>query len=74
MSNSLKIRKIPLLPLIQMLVYVFDKGVQYVDIVGTLGEGDSEDTLGIVEHAIEPQPPIADTDNKIDDENLNQLI
>ena len=74
MSNQLKLRKIPLFSLIQMLVYVYDRGVQYIDIVGVMGEGEEEDTLGIIEHAITETPSLPIEEPEIDDENLNQLI
>lgn len=45
MSDELKIRKIHLDSLIQILVDLYDRGIEYVDIIGQLD--DVQDTIGL---------------------------
>jgi len=45
MDKELKIRKIHLDTLIQVLVDLYDRGVEYVDIIGMLD--DKQDTIGL---------------------------
>lgn len=86
MDNELKIRKIHLNTLIQILVDLYDRGIEYVDIIGQLD--DKQDTIGLsfnkdymaegMEDKFDDMPSsINHIDKKIDlsDENdLNQLI
>lgn len=45
MNNDVKIRKIHLDTLIQVLVEMYDKGVDYIDIIGEIN--DVQDSIGI---------------------------
>lgn len=45
MDDEIKIRKIHVNTLIQILVDLYDRGVEYVDIIGQLD--DTQDTIGL---------------------------
>lgn len=46
MNNQVRIRKVHLQTFLDILADLFDKGVDYVDIIGTLNDED-QDSLGI---------------------------
>lgn len=82
MSNQVRIRKVHLQTLLDILSDLFDKGVDYVDIIGTLD--DEQDSLGIsfskeymAEEYMENFDNI-DIPNQmktnLSDDDLNQLI
>lgn len=82
MDNQVRIRKVHLQTLLDILSDLFDKGVDYVDIIGTLQ--DDQDSLGIsfskeymAEEYIENFDNI-DIPNQLktnlSDDDLNQLI
>ena len=86
MDNDLKIRKVHLNTLIQILVDLYDRGVEYVDIIGTLD--DKQDTIGLsynkdymaegMEDSFDDDASIIKhTQKKIDlsdEDDLNQII
>lgn len=86
MDDELRIRKIHLDTLIQVLVDLYDRGIEYVDIIGKLD--DKQDTIGLsfnkeymadgMEDSFDNIPiSIKHVSKKIDlsDENdLNQII
>lgn len=86
MDNDLKIRKVHLNTLIQILVDLYDRGVEYVDIVGRLDN--KQDTIGLSynrEYMMEGMEDgfdddssmISHTQKKLDlsnEDDLNQII
>ena len=84
MKENIKIRKIHLDTLIQILVEMFDKGVDYIDIIGEIN--DVQDSIGISfskEYMNkEMQENFDEIDSKhvkegdvsLSDDDLNQLI
>ena len=89
MEDRIKIRKVPLLSLMNILSEIYDKGVDYVDIYGALRDG--QDTINVVfcreymneefiesfddigEDMREEQLP-SNVNVKLSDEDLNQLL
>lgn len=81
MKENIRIRKIHLDTLIQVLVEMYDKGVDYIDIIGEIN--DVQDSIGISfskeymkKDAQENFDNISGKEEDIDlsDEDLNQLI
>lgn len=85
MKQNMRIRKIPLVSLIDILKEVYDRGVDFIDIYGIVEDG--QDTIGISfsrEYMNEEYSDNFDTieeeqypskiDVKLSDEDLNQLI
>jgi hypothetical protein len=83
MTNHVKIKKIHLNTFIEILVGLYDKGVNYVDIIGTMN--DEQDSVGISfskeymdDEYKDNFDSISETDgddlNLSDDDDLNQLI
>jgi hypothetical protein len=82
MDNQVRIRKVHLQTLLDILADLFDKGVDYIDIIGTLH--DEQDSLGLSfskEYMAEEY--MANFDNidipnqlktNLSDDDLNQLI
>lgn len=75
-DNKLTIRKIPIRALMEVLAAAWDRGADYVDIVGK--PGDAQDSIEIVilpEYCIEqtdnPSPPES---TSLDGDMLNELI
>lgn len=85
-NNSLKIRKVHLNTFIEILIDLYNKGVDYVDIIGSMDKG--QDSIGISfskeymskEHQenfnkIHVTSKTDDEINiKLSDEDLNQLL
>ena len=46
-NNKFTITKIPLEPLIEILLKVYELGMEYIDIEGTVDENDVKDTVSI---------------------------
>lgn len=85
MENRMKIRKIHLQSLLQILSEIYDRGVDFVDIHGVIEDG--EDTIGITFCKSYMDEEFADSFDtfgeeqlpssikvKLSDEDLNQLI
>lgn len=76
-NNEVRLKKIPLFILLEALRDVYNRGVDYVDIIGVPGE--EQDSIGISVKeeyfASEYQEDDGDDASKeITDEDLNQLI
>lgn len=79
LMENMKIRKIDLETLIDILTDIYNKGVDYVDIIGI--PGDEQDSLAVSfskeymskEHA-ENFDNIDSDDGNLSDEDLNQLL
>jgi hypothetical protein len=86
MNNEIKIRKVHIDTLIQVLMDLYDKGVDYVDILGT--SDNKQDTIGLSFCKEYMDEELADNFSKIpvtsrkndeininlSDENLNELL
>lgn len=85
MENNMKIRRVHLLSLLQILSEIYDKGVDFVDIYGVIEDG--QDTIGIAFSKSYMNEEFADQFDiftneqlptnvkvKLSDEDLNQLI
>jgi hypothetical protein len=73
-NNELRLKKIPLKPFLEALTDIYNRGVDYVDIIGT--SGDEQDSIGIAikeEYFSEPDDNEEEEKN-LSDEDLNQLI
>lgn len=83
-QKQVKLRKIHLDTLMKLLVELYDKGVDYIDIIGTVDK--VQDSIGISfcsEYMNEdmkenfdniPSKEIDDTSSPLDEDDLNQLI
>jgi hypothetical protein len=81
-NNHVRIRKVHLQTFLDILTDLFDKGVDYVDIIGTLD--DDQDSIGISfskEYMAEEYmenfdniPVKEKIDVKLSDDDLNQLL
>jgi hypothetical protein len=72
-SNEIRLKKIPLLVLLEALKDVYERGADYVDIIGVPGV--EQDSIGIAinREYFAPEDE-EDDDDSITDEDLNQLI
>jgi len=66
--KQVQINKVPIEPLIELLIQIQESGIEFVDIVLKQGE-DNQDTLGILVR--EEYIDIGNNDNNID---INQTI
>ena len=74
-NNPLIIRKVPLEVLINLLVEIYNKGVNYIDIIGQPGE--EEDLVGISyndDYIENKENKESEAKIKLSDEDLNQLL
>lgn len=72
-SNEIRLKKIPLLVLLEALKDVYERGADYVDIIGVPGV--EQDSIGIAINREYFAPEHDDDDDdSITDEDLNQLI
>ncbi len=68
-SNELRLKKIPLKPFLEALTDIYNRGVDYVDIIGVPGV--EQDSIGI---AVKEDYYAPDSeDEELSDEDLNQL-
>jgi ligand-binding sensor protein len=82
MGNHVKIKKVHLNTFIEILVGLYDKGVNYVDIIGTMD--DEQDSVGIsfskeymddeYKDNFDNIPEIDGDKLNLSDDDLNQLI
>ncbi|NBU52534.1 MAG: hypothetical protein EBS24_07930 [Chitinophagia bacterium] len=72
-KNEIRLKKIPLLVLLEALKDVYERGADYVDIIGVPGV--EQDSIGIAinREYFAPEDE-EDDDDSITDEDLNQLI
>ena len=68
-KEKVTLRKIPIRILIDTLVEIYEKGADYVDIVGI--PDDTRDEIGIV---VREEYYTSDLESEIDDNKLNDLI
>ena len=78
-SNEIALRKIPLKILIEILQDAWDRGADYVDIIGIPDEIQDNISIAIKEEYMHREEDDninidIDTDKDITDEDLNQLI
>lgn len=82
-EKQVKLRKIHLDTLMKVLVELYDKGVDYVDIIGTVD--DVQDSIGIsfcseymsedMKENFDKIPSLeVDSDSELNEDDLNQLI
>lgn len=76
-NEEIRINKIPLEILLQALKDMYERGVDFVDLIGK--PGDEQDSVGIVVRQEYFSPGILDEEDEIEskdisDEDLNQLI
>lgn len=71
-SNEIRLKKIPLLVLLEALKDIYERGVDYVDIIGVPGV--EQDSIGIAIRSDYYASEEEDNDKPITDEDLNQLI
>lgn len=78
--ENMKVRKIDLETFIDILMDIYNQGVDYVDIIGILGE--EQDSVAVSfskeymseEHSDNFDNINSDNDKNLSDEDLNQLI
>jgi len=72
-NNELRLNKIPLEPFLEALTDIFNRGVDFVDIVGKPGE--NQDSIGIVikEEYFSTSEKDEEEEN-LSDEDISQLI
>jgi len=72
-NNELRLNKIPLEPFLEALTDIFNRGVDFVDIVGKPGE--NQDSIGIIikEEYFSTSEKDEEEEN-LSDEDINQLI
>jgi hypothetical protein len=83
MNNDTVIKKIPLSQLMDVLIDLYNRGVDYIDLIGEKGE--DQDKMHIVftsdymseesaEKLTEEIPNYIEIQTKLTDEDLNQLL
>jgi hypothetical protein len=80
LMENMKVRKIDLETFIDILMDIYNQGVDYVDIIGILGE--EQDSVAVSfskeymseEHSDNFDNINSDNDKNLSDEDLNQLI
>lgn len=75
--KEMRLNKIPLRPFLEALKDIYERGVDYIDIIGVPGE--TQDSIGIAvkEDYYAPGTEWVDDEerfNGLSDEDLNQLI
>jgi len=68
-KEKVTLRKIPIRILIDTLVEIYEKGADYIDVVGI--PDDTRDEIGIM---VREEYYTSDLENEIDDNELNDLI
>lgn len=75
-SNEVRLKKIPLRMFLEALTDIYERGVDYVDIIGVPGE--EQDSIGISVKeeyfAKEVDDEEEDNNSPLSDSDLNQLI
>ena len=75
-NNEVRLKKIPLFILLEALRDVYNRGVDYVDIIGVPGEEQDSIGISVKEEYFAPEYQEEDDapSKEITDEDLNQLI
>jgi hypothetical protein len=76
-NNEVRLKKIPLFILLEALRDVYNRGVDYVDIIGVPGEEQDSIGISVKEEYFASEYQEDDDDDaskEITDEDLNQLI
>lgn len=72
-SNEIRLKKIPLRAFLEALTDIYERGVDYVDIIGVPGE--EQDSIGIsVKEDYFAKDEDEEEEGPLSDEDLNQLI
>lgn len=74
-SNEVRLKKIPLRMFLEALTDIYERGVDYVDIIGVPGE--EQDSIGISvkeEYFAKEVDDDEEEDSPLSDSDLNQLI
>lgn len=74
-SNEIRLKKIPLRVFLEALTDIYERGVDYVDIIGVPGE--EQDSIGISvkeEYFAQEEDDDDGPNEDLSDEDLNQLI
>lgn len=72
-NNELRLKKIPLKPFLEALTDIYNRGVDYVDIIGA--HGDEQDSIGIaIKEEYFSEPEEEEDEEDLSDEDINQLI
>ena len=74
--NEIRLKKIPLRVFLEALTDIYERGVDYVDIIGVPGEEQDSIGISVIEEYFAPEE--GDDDDipptELSDEDLNQLI
>ena len=75
-SNEIRLKKIPLRVFLEALTDIYERGVDYVDIIGVPGEEQDSIGISVKEDYYAPgaDSPWEDEKKDLSDEDLNQLI
>ena len=74
-NNEVRLKKIPLRMFLEALTDIYERGVDYVDIIGVPGE--EQDSIGISvkeEYFAKEVDDDEEEDSPLSDSDLNQLI
>lgn len=82
MKNQIRLKKIPIEVMVDVLINLFDKGVDYIDIIGTPNE--EQDTIAITfckeymseeyQETFDNIEADIDINKNLSDEDLNELL
>ena len=73
-SNEVRLKKIPLRMFLEALTDIYERGVDYVDIIGVPGEEQDSIGISVKEEYFAKEEDDDDDDNSLSDSDLNQLI
>lgn len=72
-NKEIRLNKIPLKPFLEALTDIYNRGVDYVDIIGA--HGDEQDSIGIaIKEEYFSEPEEEEDEEDLSDEDINQLI
>jgi hypothetical protein len=77
MPKKVKLSKIPVLPLLELLKTLYEKGTDFIDIIGSTGENGESDVIGIavLESYIEVwEEPEEKRDGPLNEDIIKKLI
>jgi len=76
-KQEVRLKKIPLRPFLEALKDIYERGVDYIDIIGVPGEEQDSIGISVIEEYFAPEEEGDDDDippTELSDEDLNQLI
>lgn len=76
-NNEIRLKKIPLRVFLEALTDIYERGVDYIDIIGVPGEEQDSIGISIKSDYYSPDTDWMDEEEKmkgLSDEDLNQLI